>query len=85
MPKKADYETFWEKKRYNEAAEIDKIIREEGVNISTVQGEATILRPNTKRALEELAKCETLCDFKHICAENRAWRIRRGETCEHEL
>ena len=83
MPRKPEHETFWESKGPSIATEIDQIMKEEGLYTSS--GEATHMRPRTERALQALATCQSMAEFYEVCADNRAWRIRIGETCEHEM
>ncbi len=66
--------------RSDELRKINRLLREMGIHGTRVN-----TSPKTLRALEEISRCNTLEQFRTIARDNRTWRIRQGETCEHEL
>ena len=73
MPAQPEYETYWKDKEKpsGEAAHISRIMREEG--FTSRNREAVTTRPVTRRALDEIAGCYSIVDFRALALVNVAW------------
>ncbi|TXH18234.1 MAG: hypothetical protein E6R03_02570 [Hyphomicrobiaceae bacterium] len=69
-----------ERGKTSELQTINRLLREMGIHGTRVN-----MSPKTRRALDEIAACTTLDQFRQTARDNRAWRIRQGETGNHEL